>query len=234
MARFQKRAPSGNILTASWRGKDIGSHVCGVRYAGGSVGRGFQIHPRGAHDAAMRMVEGPVIHERVLVGRNEVKVSTATDVGATTATLIGRHHELMTVFTGPAPARERIAAIFGVLDINDHPHGMRVAPTRASMLSLVSEHIVFVADDFTSMDAPGAPSAQRLVPRGQGRGKKTQKGEVWKSKVPGRSGNKAHDFAYIVGTPRGAVELVAGAPAEITETALLEMVDTMDVTWSAG
>ena len=51
MARFQKRAPSGNILTASWRGKDIGSHVCGVRYAGGSVGRGFQIHPRGARTA---------------------------------------------------------------------------------------------------------------------------------------------------------------------------------------
>lgn len=208
--------------------------MCGVRYAGGSVGRGFQVHPRGAHDAAMKMVEGPVIHERVLVGRNEVKVSTATDVGATTATLLGRHHDLMTVFTGPAPARERIADIFGVLDIDDHPLGMRVTPTGASMLSLVSEHIVFIAEDFTSMDAPGAPSAQRLVPRGQGRGRPTEKGEVWKSKVPGRSGNRAHDFAYIVGTPRGAVELIAEDPEAIAETALLDMVNSMDVTWSAG
>lgn len=234
MARFVKRAPSGNVVTATWRGKEVGSHVCGVRFAGGSVGRGFQVQPRGAHDAAMALVEGPITHQRVLVGRAEVKVSTATQVGSTTATLIGQHHELMTVFSGPAPTREGIVGIFGVLDVDDNPRGMRVTPSRASMLSLVSEHVVFIADDFTSMDAPGAPNTDRLVPRGQGRGRKTEKGEVWRSRVPGRQGNTAYDFAYIVGTPRGAVELVASDPQAITEPALLDMVDSIDIAWSAG
>lgn len=232
MARFQKRAPSGNVLTASWRGMNVGSHVCGVRFAGGSVGRGFQVHPRGAHDFAMSIAEGSATHQRVLVGRHEVKVST---VGAsTTASLLGQHHELMTIFEGPAPARERITEIFGALDVNDNPRGMQVRPTRASMLSLLSEHVVFVADDFTSMDAPGAPNAERLVPRGRGRGQGTEHGEVWRNRVPGRGGNRAHDFAYIVGTPRGVVELVASEPDAITERALLDMVQSLDVTWSAG
>ena len=220
------------MLTASWRGKNVGSHVCGVRFAGGSVGRGFQVHPRGAHDFAMSIAEGSATHQRVLVGRHEVEVST---VGAsTTASLLGQHHELMTIFEGPAPARERITELFGALDVDDNPRGMRVRPTSASMLSLLSEHVVFVADDFTSMDAPGAPNADRLVPRGRGRGQGTEHGEVWRNRVPGRGGNRAHDFAYIVGTPRGVVELVASEPAAITEQALLDMVQSLDVTWSAG
>lgn len=222
------------MLTASWRGKEVGSHVCGVRFAGGSVGRGFQVHPRGAHDFAMGIADGNVEHQRMLVGRREVKVSTVADAGSTTATLLGQHHELMTIFSGPAPSRERIVEIFGTLDIVDSARGMRVTPSGASMLSMVSEHIVFVADDFTSMDAPGAPNADRLVPRGRGRGRGTQHGEVWRNRLPGRSAEGAHAFAYVVGTPRGAVELVASDTETISAEALLDMVDSMDVAWSAG
>lgn len=231
-ARFTKRAPSGNVLTASWRGKAVGSHVCGVRFVGGSVGRGFQVHPRGAHAFAVELAGGSSSDQRVLVGRNEVRVSTMGN--STTATLIGRQHELMTIFEGPAPARERIAEIFGVLDIDDNPRGMRVAPSRSSMISMAAEHIVFISDDFASMDAPGAANADRLVPRDRGRGRPTEQGEVWRNRVPGRSGNRAQDFSYIVGTPRGAVEVLASDPGAISETALLDLVESLDISWGRG
>lgn len=221
------------MLRLAWDGAEPGSHVSGVRFAGGSYGRGFQIHPRGAHDAAVAAFVEGARTSRVLVGRREVKVSTAADNSSTTATLIGTHHELMTVFTGPAPSADRLVGLFGVLDIDDVAEGMQVRPQRSTLLSVMNEHHLVVATDYVSIDVPGPAHASRLTPRH--RGGKTRHGEVWKSELPRRRrGNGARDYAYVVGTPSGAAEVVASDPAATTDTALLTTVDTLDVAWSAG
>ncbi|MCA0435623.1 MAG: hypothetical protein LCH98_03910 [Actinobacteria bacterium] len=210
----------------------MGSHVAGIRFAGGSYGRAFQIHPLGAHEFAMQHLVDAGATKRLLVGRREVKVTSAADRSSTTATLLGAHHELMTVFTGPAPDERRISDLFGVLDIDDAPEGMAVRPQSETMLTPMGEHIVLIAEDFTSVDVPGPTNASEMVPKGRGR--KTRNGEVWRNRLPGRAGTRANDFSYVVGTPRGAAEVIASDENLVSEENLLAMVDSLDVAWSAG
>lgn len=227
-----RRSPGGRYVNLSWNGADVASEVAGVRFAGGSQGRGFQIHPLGAHDFAMKHLTEGVLDQRLIVGGREVRVSKAKDGLSTTATLIGPHHELMTVFSGPAPTPQRITDLFSVLDIDDDKDGMRVAPADATLMSVVNEHVALVNSDFTSIDIPGPAHADDLVPRQRGRA--TKNGEVWRAKLPGRNGKRAHDFSYIVGTRRGAVEIVASDPGGISAVDLLAMVDSMNVSWRAS
>lgn len=229
--KITRRAPGGHYVTVSWDGAGVASHVAGIRFAGGSYGRAFQIHPLGAHEFAMTHIADAPTSGRVLVGRNEVRIATARDGSSTTATLIGKHHELMTVFTGPAPAKRRIIDIFSVLDIDDRPEGMAVTPQPETLLTGAGEHIVLVAEDFTSVDVPGPGNASEMVPKA--RGKKTRHGEVWRNRLPGRAGQGARDFSYVVGTPRGAAEVIASDEGLISETDLLAMVDSLNVAWTA-
>lgn len=226
-----RRSPGGNIVAVQWDGAKTISEVAGVRFAGGSYGRGFQIHPLGAHDFALKnIIEGANV-KRVLVGRRELKIGKSADNQTTIATLIGSHHELMTIFQGPAPAAQVIGELFGVLDIDDAAEGMRVVPQNATMLSVMNEHIVIVNDDSTSLDIPSAAQASQIVPKHKGA--KTKHGEVWRTKLPGRKGNRAHDFTYVVGTPKGAADVVAASTDAVTDKALLAMVDSVNVAWSA-
>lgn len=226
-----RRGPSGDYVSLSWSGAQCISEVAGVRFAGGSVGRGFQIQPLGAHDFAMEHLSEGVTSRRLLVGRREVKIGTAGDGSSTTATLLGRHHELMTVFQGPAPSDARISELFGVLDIDDDKDGMRVVPAAATMLTKTTEHLVFVNEDSTSMDVPGPAHADQIVPKRAGEG--TKHGEVWRAGLPGRSGKSARDFSYVVGTTLGAAEIQAGTE-QISDADLLSMVDSVNVRWSKG
>lgn len=227
-----RRSPGGHYVTVRWDGAEPVSQVAGIRFAGGSVGRGFQVQPPGAHDFAMTHLADGSTSRRLLVGRHEVKVSTAGDGSSTTATLIGAHHELMTVFMGPSPELNRIADIFAVFDIDDDADGMRVQPAPVTGLSAVNEHLVVVAADFTSIDVPGPAHADDLVPKRRGRS--TRHGEVWRSLLPKRGGGRAHDYAYIVGTPTGAAEVIASDPDAVSESDLLTMVDSVDVSWRRG
>ncbi|MDO5628426.1 MAG: hypothetical protein Q4G43_08910 [Mobilicoccus sp.] len=238
------RAPSGDILDLDWDGAAPGSQVSGVRFAGGSYGRGFQVHPLGAHEFAITHFTPGARTERLVVGRNEVRV--AVDGTSTTATLLGSHHELMTVFTGPPPTSARIVDLFGVLDIDDAAEGMRVTPSRSSLLSVMNEHHVVVVDDFISMDMPGPAHARRMAPGHRG-SRNARGNEVWKSELPGRglgrgsnngnngNGNgRARDFAYIVGSRTGVAEIIASDPEATTDDAVMTLVDSLDVAWSAG
>lgn len=234
--RLKRRAPSGTMLDLEWNGAAPGSGVSGVRFAGGSYGRGFQVHPRGAHDAAVRAFMSGAHTSRVVVGRREVKVSVAADRSSTTATLLSGHHELMTVFSGPAPSTSRILDLFGALDIDDAPEGMRVAPKRSTLLSVMNEHLLVVAEDFISLDTPGPAHSRRLVPGH--RGARTESdNEVWRTPLPGRDKPQrrmvAKDYAYVVGGPKGVTEVVASDPAATSDRALLDVVDSVQVVWSA-
>ncbi|MGH8880198.1 MAG: hypothetical protein ACRD0P_23075, partial [Stackebrandtia sp.] len=93
--------------------KPVSSVAAGVRFAGGSYGTGFQIGPRGYHEFACTKVAPATTRDRFLVHGREVVLAEANDWQSSVATLIGTYHELMTVYAGPAPRRDRVSALFG-------------------------------------------------------------------------------------------------------------------------
>lgn len=228
-----RRGPSGDVVAVSWDGAKLISEVAGVRFAGGSYGRGFQIHPAGAHAFACENVVdgGAQLVSRVMVGRREVQIAASADKHTTIATLIGPHHELMTIFQGPAPAAATIGELFGALDVDDATEGMRCVAKDATLLSVMNEHMVLVNEDSTSLDIPSPALASQIVPGH--RGGRTRHGEVWRTLLPGRKGKRAHDFTYVVGTPMGAADVVAASTDALTDQGLLDMVDSVNVQWSS-
>ncbi|MDO5663520.1 MAG: hypothetical protein Q4G40_12555 [Brachybacterium sp.] len=225
-----RRSPSGHTLTASWDGAELVAEVAGVHFAGGSYGRAFQIAPSGAHDFACQFLTPATLVARAQVRGRELRISTATDGSVTFASLIGAHYELMTVFSGPAPAVSTIAELFAVLDVDDAAEGMTVIPQRATGLTVAGEHLVLTAADSMSVDVP-APSYARAL-RPNKRGGRTRRGEVWRNRLPGRRGNRVHDFSYIVSTPRGIAEVQFEDPAAVQESAALTALDSLDVAWT--
>lgn len=225
-----RRIPSGHTLKASWDGADVVTTVAGVHFVGGSQGRAFQVAPAGAHDFACEFLTPARTVARSRVRGMELRVSVANDGSSTFASLLGRHHELMTVFSGPAPQIRTISELFSVLDIKDSPHGMTVVPQRATGLTVAGEHMVVTTNDSMSMDVPAPAYAEQLLPRK--RGQRTRRGEVWRNKLPGRRGNRAHDYSYLVGTPSGIAEVQFADPTVISEDQAMAVLDSIDVTWS--
>src|SRR5438093_10046893 len=111
--RLELVAPSGGrVSVALPADRPVSSVAAGVRFAGGSYGTGFQIGPRGYHEFACTYVAPATTRERFLVHGREVVVAEANDQQSSVATLIGTYHELMTVYAGPGPSRDRVAALF--------------------------------------------------------------------------------------------------------------------------
>lgn len=222
-------SPSGNRVSVSWDGKTVASNVSGVHFVGGSYGRAFQIAPAGAHDFAAENLLDAQLVERVKVRGKEIRISTARDGSSTIASYIGNHHELMTVFHGPAPATRMITELFAVLDIKDNANGMTVTPQGATGLTATGEHVFLQMEDSASVDIPTPDHARQLLPKRAGQ--KTKHGEVWKTLLPGRSGKKVHDYSYLVGTPTGVAEVVFADDTVIGEDAAMEFIDGLDVSW---
>lgn len=227
-------SPSGGRVELAWSDEaPLTSLAMGIRFAGSTYGRGFQIGPRGHHDFAARYLLPATLRERLVVRNREVLVSEADDGSATIATLLGEHHELMTVFGGPGPGRTALSDLFGTLDIHDEPEGMRVAPRSASLLTVLSEQIVAVTETRGSINVPSPPQAKTLVPTW--RGAKTTHGEVWRSLLPDASRRseapRARDYAYVIGCAKGAAEVHLEPEGAISDDELLQWVDSIRVTW---
>lgn len=225
-------SPSGATMTLGWDGEAMVTHVSGVHFAGGSYGRAFQISPRGAHDFATEfLMKDATSLTRLRQGRHEIRVSSdPARSRSSIATLVGQHHELMTIFAGPAPRKDVILDLFSVLEIEDTPDGMVVTPSRASGLTVNGEHVVIENADSTSIDVPAPAHAHTIIPRKAGR--RTRHGEVWRSRLPGRDGNTAHDYSYVVGTGKGAAEVVFADQQRISSERALSVLDSLNIAWS--
>lgn len=228
--KYTRISPSGVEMELSWEGAEVATHVAGVHFAGGSFGRAFQISPLGAHDFAAQNLLDASLSSRLQVKGHEVCISTARDGSSTMATLISSHHELMTVFAGPAPEASTIAELFAVLDITDSRAGMQVTPQPATGLTVSGEHIVVTHEDSTSIDVPAPAHCREMIPRKAGR--RTRHGEIWRNQLPGRTGETAHDFSYVVGTPGGVAEVVFAEQRAISHDAALAVLNSIDVNWS--
>lgn len=228
---FSRVAPSGRDVQASWADERLSSEVSGVRFVGSSYGRGFQIGTTGFHDfAAENHLRAPS-HRRLRVRGRELRIATAADKRTTIASLIGPRHELMTVFSGPAPTDHTLTGLFGVLRVSDSTSGMVVQPERNTLLEAVSEHVLLVGESHSSLDLPVPAEARRMKPRSKGAD--TAHGEVWRRPLHhGRRSRSAHDYAYIVGTRKGIGEAVAGPESKISSRTLLDWVDSIDIAWT--
>jgi hypothetical protein len=212
-------APSGGRVTVGLSGRAPVSHVvAGVRFVGGSYGTGFQIGSRGYHDFACTRVAPARTRERLLVHGREVVVAEADDGQSSVATLIGDYHELMTVYAGPAPHRDRVAGLFGSLRIEDRVDGMVVAPRPATLLDPSGEHLVVVVRDHGSLSIPAPREAAALLPAHAGA--RTKHGEVWKN---GRS--------FVLGCAAGVAEVHLADTTATTEQQRLDWLDELDVAW---
>jgi hypothetical protein len=204
-----------------------------VRFAGGSLGTGFQIGPRGYHEFACRYVAPATTRERLLVYGREVVVAEAMDQQSSVATLIGTYHELMTVYAGPAPARDKVYGLFASLEIEDRVAGMVVRPRSATLLDTMSEHLVVAVRNRGSVSIPGPRQATALVPRHAGA--PTRFGEVWKAPYPGAEGStKASEHSYVLGCPAGLAEIHLADTGEVSESQLLGWLNDINVAWHAG
>jgi hypothetical protein len=223
--RLRLVAPSGDRVTVGLSAAAPVSHVvAGVRFVGGSFGTGFQIGPRGYHDFACRHVAPAETRERLVVHGREVVVAQARDGQSSLATLIGTYHELMTVYAGPAPRRDRVLALFGSLRIEDHAGGMTVVPRTATLLDPANEHFVVVVKDHGALSIPAPRHAAGLIPRHAGA--RTKHGEVWKSAY-------AEDSArsFVLGCAAGVAEVHLADTAAKTERQRLDWLDEIDVAW---
>jgi hypothetical protein len=200
--RLELVAPSGGRLSVTLPAdKPVSSVAAGVRFVGGSFGTGFQIGPRGYHDFACTYVAPAASRDRFVVHGREVVVAEAHDRQSSVATLIGAYHELMTVYAGPAPRRDRVSALFGSLEITDHVGGMVVRPRSATLLDTMTEQVAVVVKGRGSVSVPGPRQALAMVPKHAGA--RTAYGEVWKAADPGGTGR----YSFILGCPAGLAEV---------------------------
>jgi hypothetical protein len=208
----------------------VASVAAGVRFAGGSFGTGFQIGPRGYHDFACTHVVPATPRQRLVVHGREVVVAEARDHGSSLATLIGTYHELMTVYAGPAPDRDRVFALFSSLRIEDRVGGMVVSPRSATMLDTMTEHLVVVVRDRGSLSIPAPRQAVELVPRHAGA--RTRHGEVWKAPYPGAEGStRIGGYSFILGCAAGVAEVRLADTGTPDASEQLDWLDQINVAW---
>src|ERR1041385_4507464 len=229
--QLQLIAPGGGRLTVDLPTDPlVSSVVAGVRFAGGSYGTGFQIGPRGYHDYACTHVAPAAPVDRLLVHGREVAVAEALDRRSSVATLIGDYHELMTVFAGPAPRRDRVFALFSSLRVVDQVQGMVVQPVAATLLDTVTEQVIVVVGGRGSLSIPGPRQSLALLPRHAGAA--TRHGEVWKAPYPGAEGStRASDHSYVLACAGGMAEVHLSSSAAAPEAHLLDWLNEINVTW---
>jgi hypothetical protein len=161
-----------------------------------------------------------------------VVVAEASDRQSSVATLIGDYHELMTVYAGPAPKRDRVLALFSSLRVVDRVEGMVVEPVAATLLDTMTEHVVIVVRGRGSISIPGPRQALALVPRHAGA--PTRHGEVWRAPYPGAEGSpRAGDHSFVLACAAGMAEihLAAGAAPESHQ---LDWLNEIGVAWHSA
>ena len=115
---------------------------------------------------------------------------------------------------GPAPARDKIFALFASLEIEDRVAGMVVRPRAATLLDTMAEHLV-------------------VAPRHAGA--RTRFGEVWKAPYPGaENSTRAGEHSYILGCAAGLAEIHLFDTGSAPESQLLGWLNEINVTWHAG
>lgn len=238
--RLELRAPSGTRLRVALPDEPTVTSVSAfAQFAGGSYSRMFQTGARGFQEIANRDLVPATVHDRFILRGGEVAVATSADGDVTTAAWLGRYHEAMTVFTGPAPPREAILSVFDQFSFDDDVAGLRMTASKRSRLDgidLVSEGLTVVVLGRGYLSIPEPRNARSIVPGH--RGSRTQHGEVWRAnKVPEGEPTplvkspQPRDYMYILATAGGAAQVDFFPDASASDQQLLDWLEAIDVAW---
>jgi hypothetical protein len=230
--KLQFVAPGGDSLALRLADDaPVRAVATNVRFVGGAYSRAFQIGGRGYHEFVRKHVIKSEPTGRFVVKGRETVMATTADGNTTLVTLKERYHELMTVFTGPAPSRATLVGLFGTLEIKDHPRGLRVRPERFTSGDTALEQVAVAVADRGTVIVPGPRQAGQIVPKH--RGKSTKHGEMWRTAMPGRGdSSRAQDYLYIVAGEKGAAEVRIDPSASMGADDLLDWVDGIDAAWT--
>lgn len=224
------RAPSGRLVDIT---AGTGEKVLGVNTSclltSGKTARVFMIGNRGYHDLACEVMVPAKLAWRGYVSGRELLASLDDSGTVLVATLVGKYHELMTVFADGAPDRTRVEAIFASLKVDDTPQGLTLTPLNDTFSTIAWEDVSVIVDERGALNVPDPGGSQGIVPQWQG--SKTSKGELWKRQLDGASGRSIRDFAYVLGCPRGAAEVSISSRTSATEAELLTWLDALSVGW---
>ncbi|MCO1581100.1 hypothetical protein M8C13_35645 [Crossiella sp. SN42] len=222
------RGPSGRAVTVRLPdAARVTSVAAEVRFAGGVYSRGFQIGPRGYHEFACREVLPATAAHRFPAAGREVLASATADGDTTVVSWLGPFHELLTVFSGPAPSRETLLALFSGLDLDDRPEGLRVRAAVGQVL----ERITLTVHGRGTVTIPGPETARQVLPKH--RGAATPGGELWRLALPGRKGSPdARDYLFVLAGLRGAAEVQLSRDTGASTDELLDWVAGLDVAWA--
>jgi hypothetical protein len=225
------RAPSGRLVSIT-AGHD--ATVLGVNtsffVASGKTSRVFMIGSSGYHDLACEVLVKATLAWRGYVSGYELVASVDDSGGVLITTLLGPHHELMTVFADGAPARGHVESIFASLVVEDLPEGMAVTPGNDAFSTIAWEDVSVIVDQRGALNIPDPTGAARLIPKW--RGARTQKGELWRrSADEGSSDQSMKGTSYILGCPRGVAEVHISPRTSAGRSELLGWLDTLEITW---
>jgi hypothetical protein len=232
--RLRLLSPSGHHVTVGLADSPTANNVsASIRYAGGSLARGFQIGPRGFQKFASTYVTPAVVHDRFVVHGREVVVARQTDGAGATAALIGDYHELMTVYGGATPSRESVISLFSTLTVEDHADGMIVKPLDATLLNEVSELLTIAVAGRGLVSVPGPAQMHQQIPAHKGQA--TRYGEVWRGLIGGVDrASGVSDYLFTMGFARGVSEVHLTPEPHLSEEALLAWMNEIQVEWAAG
>lgn len=227
-------APSGDRLALRLADDaPVRAVATNVRFVGGAYSRAFQIGSRGYHEFVRNHVIKASPTDRFVVRGRETVVAATADGNTTLVTLKERYHELMTVFTGPPPSRTTLIGLFGTLEIQDHPRGLRVRPERFTQGDTALEQVAVTVADRGTIVVPGPRQARQIVP--MHRGKSTRHGELWRVQLPGRADSASeHDYMYVVAGAKGAATVRIDPESRLGTAALLDWMDGIDAAWTTG
>lgn len=231
---LELRAPGGDELTVRLPDDaPVTSTAAEIRFVGNSYSRGFQIGPHGYHQFACDYLIHATTRDRFLFGGREIVVSGTSDGDTTMVTMRERYHEVTTVFSGPSPDRSSLAALFGTVDIDDEPRGLRVRPVAASLVDVTAERLVLNVSGRGAVSIPGPRHTRAILP--SHRGASTRLGELWRTPLPGRSAHRdPRDFMYIIAGPRGAAQVQLDESGPLDGPGLLNWLSGLDVAWHKG
>lgn len=202
------RAPSGSVLTL---GLPDDPRVSGVttiaRFAGSRFARGLQIGPLGFQEVANQSLMPATVIDRFVVGGHEVRMAVGLDGQNASVALIGRYHEVMTVYSGPPPRVTDVAEMFSQFTYEDAPEGMTIRPRSGTGLGMASEGLSVFVDGRGSLSIPGVANARDLIPKHAGT--RTRFGELWRDgPLDDRPDQGARAWVYILGTTTAAAEII--------------------------
>jgi hypothetical protein len=220
-------APDGSQVLLSALNVDVSRPwSCGFIALVRGARRAFTVAEAGAFDwhATYTTIPDQIVRQPYRGG--ELVTGIRNDPVEYRAAWRGQWFELHTRATG---SPEGIARVFDAFRLTDTPLGMLARPRSTGQAQLeplrVAKQVPGIG--YLTIERPG--SGQVSIP--EHRGHPTQHGELWREPLGAGARGRARSEALILATPTAVTRLVPGPDDTADPTAVLALLERLNVTW---